>query len=158
MSRRSLRLALAIALATTVAGMPADAVEAPPGSKNFTPPADVPNYFSNESGPFQGGTTARDAQPATAPIVAAPASRGRAPAASRRSGRHYAARARAGGRLAHDRAVAHRQFAHAVAAHGARASAARTAHAHVRPAAGKAVAAKTPAASGKGKHLAAAHG
>jgi len=158
MSRRSLKLALAIALAAAVAGGPAAAVEAPPGSKNFSPPGYVPNYFSNESGPFQGGATARAAQPDTAPIVAAPASRGRALAASRRNARPYAAGGRGRGRLAHDRAVARRQFAHAVAAHGARAAGARTAHAQVRPAARKAVAAKSRAASSKGKRIAAAHG
>src|SRR5205807_1329788 len=74
---RGLALACCAALAVVVAGVPANAVEAPPGSKNFSPPRDVPNYFSNESGPFQGGAHARSAQPDTAPIVAAQASRGR---------------------------------------------------------------------------------
>src|SRR5580700_6717453 len=108
-------LALGLALAAAVAGGPAAAVEAPPGSKNFTPPADVPNYFSNESGPFQGGANARNAQPGAAPIVAAPASRGRALTASRRNARHHAARiakARGRTRLAHGKATAHRQLAH----------------------------------------------
>ena len=69
---RALALALAVALAVAGAGVSADAVEAPPGSKNFSPPGYVPNYFSNESGPFQGGANARNVQSETAPIVAAP--------------------------------------------------------------------------------------
>jgi len=153
-----LALALAAALAIAVAGVPAAAVEAPPGSKNFTPPADVPNYFSNESGPFQGGANARNAPSDTAPIVAAPASRGRALAASRRNVRHHAAHARGRTRLALGKAAAHRQLAHAGAPHGARASGAKNAHAQARPASGKAVAAKSRAASSKGKRVAAAHG
>jgi hypothetical protein len=158
---RRLALALSIGVATAVANAPAHAVETPPGTTNFTPPADVPNYFSNESGPFQGGANARNAQPGVGPSLAAPAPRGSGAVLSHRIDRHHpgrVAKARGRGRLAHERAVAHRQFTHAVAVHGARASGARTAHAQARPAAGKAVAAKTPAPSGKGKHLAAAHG
>ncbi|MGC2411973.1 MAG: hypothetical protein WA459_04660, partial [Stellaceae bacterium] len=56
---RRLALGCGVGLALAVAGARADAVEAPPGSKNFTPPSGVPNYFSNESGPFQGGANAR---------------------------------------------------------------------------------------------------
>jgi hypothetical protein len=160
---RPLALALSLGLAAAVAGTPADAVEAPPGSKNFTPPADVPNYFSNESGPFQGGAAARDAQPAIGPSLAAPAPRGRSAVASRRFARHHAgrlAKARGHTGVAHGKASAsaHRQFAHAGAVHGGHASGPRTVHAEVGHAAGKAVAAKTPPASSKGKHIAAAHG
>jgi hypothetical protein len=154
-------LALGVALAIAVAGAPADAVEAPPGSKNFTPPRDVPNYFSNESGPFQGGANARNAQSGTAPIVAAPASRGKALTASRRNARHHAARiakARGRTRLANGKASAHRQVVHAGAAHGGKASGPRMAHAQAKSATGKAVAAKSRAASSKGKRIARAHG
>jgi hypothetical protein len=158
MSLRALRLALAVALAAAVAGEPAAAVEAPPGSKNFSPPGYVPNYFSNESGPFQGGATVRDARPDTAPIVAAPAARGRVLATSRRNGRYYVARARGRARLAHGKAAAHRQLARAGATHGVRASGAGSAHAQVRTAAGKTVTAKSRAAASKGKRIAAAHG
>ena len=70
-------LALGVALAIAAAGIPVGAVEAPPGSKNFTPPADVPNYFSNESGPFQGGANARGSAVAADPNLAAPVPRGR---------------------------------------------------------------------------------
>src|SRR5258705_7903822 len=112
-------LALGVALAVAVAGAPARAVEAPPGSKNFTPPRDVPNYFSNESGPFQGGANARNMQSDTAPILAAPSSRGRAVVSARRNARGHASRnakARGRTRLAHGKASAHRQVAHAGAA------------------------------------------
>ena len=153
-----LALALGTALAIAVAGVPAGAVEAPPGSKNFTPPGDVPNYFSNESGPFQGGANARSTPSDTAPILAAPASRGRALAASRGNARRHAAHARGRTRLAHGKAAAHRQLAHAGAPHSARPSAVKTAHAQARPASGKTIAAKTRAASSKGKRVAAAHG
>jgi len=159
LSRRLRRLALALgaALAIAVAGAPADAVEAPPGSKNFSPPGYVPNYFSNESGPFQGGAHARSAQPDTAPIVAAPAARGRAVASSRRNVRHHA-KARARTRLAHAKASAHRQVVHVGAARSGKASGPKTAHAQTRSAGGKAIAAKSRAASSKGKRIARAHG
>jgi hypothetical protein len=146
---RALALVLGVAFAAAVAGGPADAVEAPPGSKNFSPPGYVPNYFSNESGPFQGGANTRNAQSETAPIVAAPGSRDRVAAASRRNSRHHA------GRLA--KAKGRTRLAHAGAAHGAKAAGAKTAHAQVKPVAGKAVAAKR-AASSKGKRIARAHG
>ena len=159
--RRPLAFVLSIALAAGVAGPPADAVEAPPGSKNFTPPTSVPNYFSNESGPFQGGTDARGAQSETAPIVAAPRSRGRVAAVSRRGAGHHVGRVAKGRghtKLAHGKQSAHRQYAHAAAARGGRVAGARTASGGVRPSAGKAVAAKTRAASSKSKRLAAVHG
>ncbi len=158
--RRHLALAICVALAIAVAGMPVDAVGAPPGSKNFTPPADVPNYFSNESGPFQGGANTRATQPGAGPIVAAPASRSRVAAASRSRARHAAraAKARGGYRLAHGKATAHRQLVHAGAARSGKAAGPRTAHAQVRAATGKAVTAKSRAASSKGKRIARAHG
>jgi hypothetical protein len=154
-------LALGVALAVAVAGAPANAVEAPSGSKNFTPPRDVPNYFSNESGPLRGGATARSTQSETGPIAAAPASRGRAVASARRNTRHHAARiAKARGRIrfVHGKASAHRQLAHAGAARSGKASGPKTVHAQARPATGKAVAAKNRAASSKGKRIARAHG
>ena len=156
-----LALALCVALAAGLAGLPADAVEAPPGSKNFSPPVDVPNYFSNESGPFQGGANARNGQPGAGPVVAAPASRGRALAASRGNARHHAgriAKARGRTRLAHGKAGARRQFAHAGAARSGKAAGPRAAHAQVTHIAGKAVAAKSRAASSKNKRIARAHG
>ena len=149
-------LALGLALAAAVAGGPAAVAAAPPGSKNFTPPADVPNYFSNESGPFQGGANARNGQSDSAPTAVAPAARGRTLTASRRNPRHHAARlakARGRARLAHGKARLRRQFAHAGTA-----SASKTAHAQIRSAIGKAAAAKSHAASSKNKRVARAHG
>ena len=151
-------LALGVAFALGLAGVSADAVEAPPGSKNFTPPGYVPNYFSNESGPFQGGANTRNAQSETAPIVAAPGARGRVAASSRRNARHHGARlakGKARTRLAQGKAKAttQRQLARAGAARGA-----KTAHAQARPAPGKGVAAKSRAASSKAKRIARAHG
>jgi hypothetical protein len=158
---RGLALALLIPLAIAVAGAPAEAVDAPPGSKNFTPPRDVPNYFSNESGPFRGGANANSAQSETAPIVAAPGPRGKALASASRNTRHHAARlakVRGHTRLAHGKAPATRQVAHTGAARSGKASVAKSAHAQARPANGKAVAAKSRAASSKGKRIARAHG
>jgi hypothetical protein len=145
-------LALSLALAVAMAGAPANAVEAPPGSKNFSPPGYVPNYFSNESGPFQGGANTRNAQSETAPIVAAPGSRSKVASASRRHGARIA-KARGRTRQAHGKATAHRQLALAGAKRGAKA-----ARAQVKSANGKAVAAKSRAASSKGKRIARAHG
>ena len=59
MSLRHLMLAAGVALAASVAGAPVHAVAAPPGSKNFTPPGDVPNYFSGEAQSFQGNAASR---------------------------------------------------------------------------------------------------
>ena len=61
---------LAIAAAAAV---PSAVAEPPAGSRNFTPPAVVPNYFSNESGPVLGTPAVRPAEPAPAPAAAAPA-------------------------------------------------------------------------------------
>jgi len=144
-------LVLAIALATG----PAPAVETPPGSKNFTPPGYVPNYFSNESGPFQGNgganATARNTAPDSGAVAAAPSPR-------RLAGHHASRGAKGRGhtRLAHGKAASRRQLAHAGAARGGK-STTKLARAHSRPVAGKTVAAKTGASS-KGRRLAAAHG
>ena len=162
LSRRlhSLILALSVALAAALAGMPAAAVETPPGTTNFTPPPYVPNYFSNESGPFQGGVNTRTAQPGGGPSLAAPEPRAGGAVLSHRGDRHHPGRvatARGRTRLAYGKARTHGQWAHAGAARHGHSSGQRAAHAEVHPA-GKAVAAKGPTASAKGKHIAAAHG
>jgi hypothetical protein len=46
--------ACCLAAALGLFGLPAGAVETSAGTKNFTPPAGVPNYFSNEAEPFTG--------------------------------------------------------------------------------------------------------
>jgi hypothetical protein len=57
MHTRSRRLATAVSMAviTALAVGSAVAADGSSGSKNFTAPAAVPNYFSNESGPMLGG-------------------------------------------------------------------------------------------------------
>jgi len=165
---RRLALAGCVVLAALTAGAALDAVAAPPGSKNFTAPASVPNYFSNEAGSFRGDATARAAQ-SGAPTLAAPAPHSRVAAASHRIGRHHAggtAKARGHVRLARGKAGAHRQLArarhggavHATAARSARSAAPRMAHAQHGPARSKAVAAKSRPAPGKGKSAARARG
>jgi hypothetical protein len=70
----ALRFALGLALPGVLAlcGAPSEAFEPPLGSKNFTSPSFVPDYFSNEAAPFGRGSQA--AQPAadrfnTAPVA-----------------------------------------------------------------------------------------
>jgi hypothetical protein len=125
-------LALAVGLLVSVVGLPAGAVQTPVGSKNFTPPSYVPNYFSNESGAFTGARGARQAPPIYAAPRAYPRSAYRHTAATHRSGhyrRHTVSR-RSYHYRARGRAVAHRHFVH-VAARGGRPTAL-----HNRPANG----------------------
>ena len=113
---RRLALAITAALVVAAAAAPSGAVETPAGSKNFTAPGYVPNYFSNESVPFQGGAGARAGQPGAVPVFAAPAPRHRgsyAYSSRRHHGRHWA-RGSPRGRYRHivrGRGAAHRQFA-----------------------------------------------
>ena len=51
---RSRRIALLLGLAALFITAQARAAETGNGSKNFSVPTSVPNYFSNESGPLQG--------------------------------------------------------------------------------------------------------
>ena len=166
MNLRHLMLAAGVALAAAVAGAPVHAVAAPPGSKNFTPPGNVPNYFSNEAQSFQGSATARPAPSGAGPVFAAPAPRASAVVASRGSGRRHAARAAQGRgrvRLVHGRASTHRQFVHARVgrphvARSARTPVPRVAHAQRGAARSKAVATGSRAAPGKGRSAARGHG
>jgi hypothetical protein len=171
MSLRHLMLAAGVALAAAVAGAPVDAVAAPPGSKNFTPPGYVPNYFSGEAPSFQGNAATQPVQPGASqprvgPGFAAPAPQSTVAAASRGLGRRHAVRAAQGRgrlRLAHGRATAHRQLVHAGVgrvwvATSARAPGPRVAQARQGPARGKAVAARSRPAPGKGKSAARGHG
>jgi hypothetical protein len=70
---RGLALAGLLIFCGALAGAPSQAFEPPPGSKNFTSPSSVPNYFSNEAGPFGRGSSVT--QPGadrfnTAPVAA----------------------------------------------------------------------------------------
>lgn len=77
------RLAAALFLAAALGflGHPAGAVELGGGTKNFTPPPGVPNYFSNEAEPFNGAhTSARLRAPSrVSPVPAPPHSYAAAP-------------------------------------------------------------------------------
>ncbi|MGE0259982.1 MAG: hypothetical protein AB7H71_03685 [Alphaproteobacteria bacterium] len=137
---RPFALGLAFAGVLAVCSAPTQAFEPPLGSKNFTSPSFVPNYFSNEAAPFGRGSPA--AQPAadrfntapapaaagyaatseTSPSPAASAVRqtyrgkparagtGHAKSASSRTVRGYAGGARGSGARVHG---AHRGSAHA---------------------------------------------
>jgi hypothetical protein len=138
-SRRCRRIAaswlfaLVFGVAVGGVGLSAGAVESPAGSKNFTAPRYVPNYFSNESGAFTGAIHRPGVQP-SAPVYAAPRAYPRPSygyaAASRRAvdDRRYTSSRRRYHHLARGRLAARRHFIH-VAARGHR-------HAlHARPAA-----------------------
>ena len=151
--------ALCVALAVMLAAPAAGAIEPPSGSKNFTPPGSVPDYFSNESGPFRGAGGAVAAPPSAAPVVAAPAPHP-AVAARRHVRRHLVSAAKARG---HRRLVGRRAAVHGHAIHNLRARAGKPPHALARRhpvnvARGKSVAAKRSGAPAKGKRLARASG
>jgi hypothetical protein len=150
------RFALGFALAGGLAGLalsgaPSQAFEPQPGSKNFTPPSFVPNYFSDEAALF--GRASQTAQPAgdrfnTAPVAA---SGGYAVTSEpSRNTTASAGRARYRGKLAHGRtgrvksassrtvrahaggASVHRANVHGASVHGAhsRGPRGRSAHSH----------------------------
>ena len=167
--RRALVCLVAMVAAGPVGGAVADP---PPGSKNFETPSNVPNYFSNEAGPFRGETPVPPATPAmpAAPAPAASAPSPVAPAAvapepnirtaerpSGRGGRRHIARGRGRGRVAsaHGRAATGRRGGRVVVARGhapaRRAEHVRTVQAQPKtPHAAKA-AAKSRSAPAKGK-------
>jgi hypothetical protein len=146
---RHLALAACIAVLTAAVNVPASAVEPAPGSKNFEPPSAVPNYFSNEAGPFRGGagaeTTYSNPPSNQGPVVVSPDAPSRAAAAApRRSVSRHAARANRHvryARYAHTRGRGSR-YAYARSSRSAH----RVAHASARPAAHKTVAVRRQAA------------
>src|SRR5258708_13528035 len=94
--------AFALILTVGMAGSPAIAVEPPPGTKNFSVPSGVPNYFSNEVGAAQGSGGIVRSAPAPSAIAAAPSGRSRvAVVAPRRGGRYHAAYSRGRGGRGH---------------------------------------------------------
>lgn len=135
-----------LCLLDAVAGRPAHAVEPPPGSRNFTPPGSVPNYFSNESAPFQGGAGARAATPpAGDQFNAGQPAADTAAAPRRRTARAAAApRGRQLGKLAHGKALSSRQAGSA--ARAGKTVAARTA---AKPASRQSAGSKQVAAAGQ---------
>ncbi len=175
--RRSFRLAALVTgmvLGLALAGNSVHAVEPPPGSRNFRAPTGVPNYFSNESGSFQGGANA----PARLPVavIAAPAFAAPPPSSDSVAPARQMARQRPGQRASGKRAVKNAgkdaargrqriKLARGKAIpsrHAAQASAPRrgtTARASARSASGKSVASRGRAAPGpvmasQGKHAA----
>ena len=131
------------------AAAPAGAVEPAPGSRNFTAPSTAPNYFSNESAPFQEG--ARPGQPGADQFNAAPGPRGET-ASSRRATRTAAGsgRAKKRGKLARGKASS-RQVARAGGARGGKAAAVGRA---AKPARGKSIATGTRTAASQGRQAA----
>jgi hypothetical protein len=92
------------------------AVEPISGSRNFTPPRSVPDYFSNESGPFHDRAAGRAAQPGSDRFIT-----GSVPSAAAAPARHHqrkvsasSARAKHRGKHARSGPTRHR---HAVRAH-----------------------------------------
>jgi hypothetical protein len=128
--RRRLRaraVAVVLLLGATVASGSAHAVEAGPGSRNFTAPGSVPNYFSNEAAPFQGEI--RAAQPGADQYNAAPGRTTTTAAAPRRHTRKASASAARGkhrGKLVRAKGSSSRQLARAGAAKGGKAALGRT--------------------------------
>ncbi len=154
-SLRCLALAAGLVLMAGLMAGPAGAVEAPAGSKNFTPPPYAPDYFSNESGPFHSGANARAAAPPAVTNFAAPSSPRRTAVASHRYARHRVLRvAKARGRhprrhVVH-RMAGRRHIAHLRTARRGKAAVRRVAHNERRAAAPKGILAKArhrPAAS-----------
>jgi hypothetical protein len=149
------RLALAVCLAYG-AGLSvemAGAVEPPSGSRNFTAPNHVPNYFSNETAPFRGTSGGQIASPGGGPVAVTPVQTERGTVASNRRARQnsvHAGRQRA--KLARGKASRH-QVVRARGSRGGKAVAARSTSAKIKARAvrvapakvqrGKAPAAKT---------------
>jgi hypothetical protein len=96
-----LRAAFAGWLLLAAASVPAAAQAPAAGTKNFDPPNSVPNYFSNEAGPFRGGAGAETTYSSSGPAVVPSTPRERVAAAPGRSAPHHAARAGRRVHLAH---------------------------------------------------------
>jgi hypothetical protein len=82
MKRRHLAITLSLVIAAA-ATSPAGAVDAPPGSRNFTSPGSVPDHFSNEAAPFVASPNPRPAPAEPVPAVATPTPAAAAPAPER---------------------------------------------------------------------------
>jgi hypothetical protein len=128
--------AVLVLTAGLCAAVPALAQFPASGTRNFTPPGGVPNYFSNEAGAPLGSGGIVHARPAPSAVAAAPSARVRVASAAHHHGSRHAAakRGRHATRLAAARA---KRRAVAAAAHrrtrtAARTSASRHAAAHAR--------------------------
>ena len=139
------RLALAVCLAYG-GGLGAEmavAAEPPSGSRNFTAPRHVPNYFSNETAPFRGTSGGQTASPGAGPVVAAPVQAHHGAVVSNRRARQqsvHAGRQRA--KLARGKAGRHGQVVRVRGSRGAKVVAARSAHARSKASGARAAPAK----------------
>lgn len=133
------RISLLLGLAAVAAASPAPAADTGNGSKNFSPPHSVPNYFSNEAGPMVGPASETQrgplymsqtygTPPAAARVMApAPVARVEAPATPRYRQRVAMAeprgrviRGRRGERVVARHVAVHGRSVTRVAAHGSR--------------------------------------
>ena len=112
------RIALWLSVAAVLVGAPARADDSGAGSKNFRPPATVPNYFSNEAGPMIGGPAESQRGPLySGQAAASPARETRSAAAARPPrGRQHIAMAEPRGHLLRGRHAAS-ALSHHVALH-----------------------------------------
>jgi hypothetical protein len=117
MRLRPWRIALWLSVAAVLAGGPALAADSGAGSKNFRPPATVPNYFSNEAGPMIGGAAESQRGPLYSGQAASPARETRPVAAAMPRARQHLAMAEPRGHLLRGRHAAPALSRH-VALHG----------------------------------------
>jgi hypothetical protein len=123
---RRLTLAVCLAFGTGIAAETAVAVEPPSGSRNFTPPGNVPNYFSNETAPFRGTSGGQTASPGAGPVVAVPGAAEHGVASGRAARQHSVQVGRHRARLARGKPGRHgHQVAHGRASRGGKAVVAR---------------------------------
>jgi len=128
---RWLAVAVCLAYGAGLGAEMAVAVEPPSGSRNFTAPNHVPNYFSNETAPFRGTSGGQTASPGGGPVVVGPVQAQHGTVASSRRARQqsvHAGRQRA--KLARGKAGRHGQVVRAArGSRGGKVVAARSAHA-----------------------------
>jgi hypothetical protein len=148
-------LAVAALLFLFVATLPASAQAPVAGTRNFEPPTSVPNYFSNEAGPFRGGAGAETTYSSSGPALASPYPPVQTAAAPRRTVSRHVAHVNRHLRFAHAHSRSGRHAARTRIAK-AKAAVSRIAHAHARPAAGKKGATKLASAKKPGATKAAA--
>jgi hypothetical protein len=123
---RRLTLAVCLVCGLGAVAETAAAVELPSGSRNFTAPSHVPNYFSNETAPFRGTSGGQTAAPGAGPVVAVPGTAVPEAASSRAARQHSVQAGRQRARLARDKVGRHGHHAvHARASRGGKAVVAR---------------------------------
>jgi hypothetical protein len=126
MHSRLFQIAVCLGVMAALPAAPGLAADTGNGSKNFTAPATVPNYFSNEAGPMIGGA-AESQRGALYPSQAAGSAAASVAEAPQRAIRQHLALAEPHGRAIRGRSapvVAHHVAVHGhatayVAAHGA---------------------------------------